>query len=109
MKRKTIAGLLASAITWAAVTPVSAQTSSGPEGRNIAIEICSECHSIENNDRASKNIIAPAFSAIAHMPSTTLLSIKVFLKTPHATMPNIMLSEAEIDAIAEYILGLKRG
>ena len=41
------------------------------------------------------------------MPSTTSVALKVFLKTPHATMPNIILSEAEIDALAAYILSLR--
>jgi hypothetical protein len=31
----------------------------------------------------------------------------VFLKTPHANMPNIMLTEREIDALALYILSLR--
>jgi len=40
------------------------------------------------------------------MPSTTELTIKVFLRTSHAGMPNIMLSKEEADSLAAYILGL---
>ena len=37
-----------------------------------------------------------AVSAIAAMPSTTALSLDVFLRTSHPTMPNLMLSDTDI-------------
>ena len=84
-----------------------AQTGIPSEGRVIAVTICSECHSIERNGAASKNEAAPAFSAIAGMASATRLSLRVFLRSPHATMPNIILNDSELDAIIDYILGLR--
>jgi mono/diheme cytochrome c family protein len=75
-------------------------------GRRIARESCAQCHLVEGAGKPVSE--APSFAAIAAMPSTTSVAIKVFLKTPHANMPNIMLSEDEIDALAAYILGLPR-
>ncbi len=86
----------------------SAQAQSLDQGRDIAVKSCSECHLVGRADATPKNFTAPAFADIGSMPSATLLSIKVFLRTPHANMPNIMLNESELDAIAEYIMSLKR-
>lgn len=76
------------------------------EGRRIAREACADCHLLEG---AGKSPVAeaPAFGAVAAMPSTTSVAIKVFLKTPHANMPDIILKETEIDALATYILSLR--
>lgn len=76
------------------------------EGRRIARESCAQCHVVEGAGKPMSP--APTFAAVAAMPSTTSVAIKVFLKTPHATMPNIMLNEAEIDALAVYILSLRQ-
>ena len=43
---------------------------------------------------------------IARMPSTTQLSLKVFMQSSHGNMPNLVLNADEIDAIAAYILDL---
>lgn len=40
------------------------------------------------------------------MPSTTELSIKVFLRSTHPTMPNIILSPKETNSVAAYIVSL---
>jgi hypothetical protein len=49
---------------------------------------------------------APPFQLVARQPSTTELALRVFLRTSHAGMPNILLSEAEIDDIVAYIVSL---
>ena len=99
--------LFASAITAISVATASAQERSPVDGRTLVARICSDCHATGPGDRGAKNDTAPTFSAIAGMASTTELSIKVFLRTPHANMPNIMLSEDEAGAIAGFILGLR--
>jgi hypothetical protein len=43
---------------------------------------------------------------ISRMPSTTELAIKVFLRSSHPHMPDFILSSAEVDSVAAYILGL---
>jgi cytochrome c len=52
---------------------------------------------------------APDFAAIANQPSTTALSLMVFLQTSHKSMPNLVIAPGEADDLVNYILSLKRG
>lgn len=85
-----------------------AQPALQTEGRAIAEKVCRQCHEIEPGSAASKSNAPPAFASIAAMPSTTALSLKVFLRTPHGEMPDIILSDTEINAVSDYILALRK-
>ena len=67
---------------------------------------CSNCHQVEPQSADTASDAAPSFRAIASMPSTTMLSIRAFLRTPHELMPDFRLTEAQIDDLGAYILGL---
>ena len=69
-------------------------------GRQTAATLCGPCHEPGNS--------APSFVDIAHMPSTTALSLKVFLHSNHERMPNLIIPDAETDDLIAYILSLKR-
>lgn len=100
-------GVALGAFALATISAIAAeQAGLVEEGRRIAREACADCHLVEG---AGKSPVAgaPAFGAVAGMPSTTSVAIKVFLKTPHANMPDIILKETEIDALAAYILSLR--
>ncbi len=47
---------------------------------------------------------APAFQDVADNPA---ISLRVFLRTPHETMPDLILTAAETDNVIAYILSLK--
>ena len=47
------------------------------------------------------------FVDVAAEPSTTEYSLRVFLRTPHPTMPNFVLNATDIEDIASYIVSLK--
>jgi mono/diheme cytochrome c family protein len=51
--------------------------------------------------------VGPSFLEVAAHPATTALSLRVFLQTPHATMPNLMLTPEETDDVISYILTLR--
>jgi mono/diheme cytochrome c family protein len=75
-------------------------------GRVLSEQWCSQCHGVRPNE-SSPNAKAPNFSAVATEPSTTEYSLRVFLKTPHPTMPNFVLKPDDIDDIVGYIVSLK--
>ena len=76
-------------------------------GRQVAIELCSPCHRVDGEQPLPRPGIA-SFSAIANLPSTTALSLKVFLRSNHKGMPNLIVSESDSDSLVDYILSLKR-
>ena len=98
---------LAAALCLAA--PVLAQSLPGDpyEGQSLARQVCAACHSVEPGDEGASLSGAPAFQDVANDAAVTALSLQVFFRTPHKKMPDLILSETEIDDITAYILSLK--
>lgn len=76
-------------------------------GHRLAEAWCKDCHAIEAATVGARSG-PPDFVAIANRPSTTELSLKVFFKTSHGRMPNIIIAPEQADDLANYILSLKR-
>jgi mono/diheme cytochrome c family protein len=99
---------IASAIL-AAQSAVLAQPVVGDpaSGRKIATTLCSSCHRVlpmTLSDKADP----PSFQSIADLPSTTGISLNVFLHSTHRNMPDFILSSAESNDLIAYILSLKK-
>lgn len=87
--------------------PAIAASADPAAGEHIAKTECASCHAIGRAAEAkSPDPKAPRFIDVAKMPSTTELSVKVFLRSSHRNMPNFILGREEIDSLASYILGL---
>lgn len=101
--------IAAAALLAAGLGPASAQVDASriELGARIARESCASCHAIDAQPDKQTASAAPSFSALAAMPAMSELAIRVFLQTPHASMPNIMLLQNEIDALAAYIVNLR--
>jgi len=78
----------------------------GAEGHRLAEAWCKACHLIDIKTAGTAHT-APDFAAIANQPTTTELSLKVFFATNHHSMPNLILSADQADALVRYILSLK--
>ena len=76
-------------------------------GRQIAMELCSSCHRVTEGQPLLRQNVA-SFFAIANLPSTTALSLKVFLRSNHKGMPNLIVSGSDSEKLIDYILSLKR-
>ena len=74
-------------------------------GLRLAKAWCSQCHRVEPG---TFGIFAADFGEVANLPSTTALSLRVFLQSNHKEMPNFSLKSAEADDIIAYILSFKR-
>jgi mono/diheme cytochrome c family protein len=108
-----IAAMCLSACRWIAFAVVFAQAgATGPavaattRGETLAGQWCAACHAIKAG-QTSPNPKAPAFPAIAAEPSATEYSLRVFLRTTHATMPNFTINPDDIDDLVDYIRSLK--
>jgi mono/diheme cytochrome c family protein len=98
---------LASAIL--AEPAVLAQSAGGdpPSGRLLATRLCSSCHQVLPITLPDKGD-PPSFQSIADQPSTTGISLNVFLHSNHNNMPDFILSSAESNDLITYILSLKK-
>ena len=76
-------------------------------GLALAEQWCSQCHGVRPN-AASLTQAIPSFPQIAAEPSATEPSLRVFLRTPHPSMPNFILQQDDIDDLVSYILSMKR-
>ncbi|MBR0844406.1 cytochrome c [Bradyrhizobium liaoningense] len=81
---------------------------SGPaaQGHRLAQAWCQPCHAVEPHTEGLFDE-APSFQAIADRHGTTALSLKVFWRTSHQNMPNLVISPEQADALSAYILSLR--
>ena len=80
---------------------------SAREGHAFAMKVCSECHVVAVGQDTPATDAVPTFPNIAKNPAVTEMSLRVFLQTPHAQMPNFILSRIQTDNVISYILSLK--
>lgn len=110
LKRElAISAIIAIAIF--AAFPMNAQNRGGSvsAGRELALTACSECHVVvPRRITQPRTGGAPDFVDIANEPSTSPAGIFVFLHSPHARMPNLVLSDRESNDAIAYILSLRR-
>jgi mono/diheme cytochrome c family protein len=82
-------------------------------GQRLAVQWCSPCHAVsavQNNadmDRGRADHTR-SFESIANMENVNFDKIVEFLKLPHAVMPNLPLSQKDIEDIAAYIAQMKK-
>ena len=107
--------LIAAIVAFAALLFVRMHNASGAPlpsesisaGHQLAEAWCRNCHAIEATTAGAKGR-GPDFVTIANRVSTTGLSLKVFMKTSHHRMPNLIITPAQADDLTNYILSLKR-
>lgn len=76
-------------------------------GAVFAQRVCAACHVVGGDWPANPRNPAPGFEDIAREPSVTPLGLRVFLNSPHRNMPNLILSEKEVDDVIAYIMALR--
>lgn len=77
-------------------------------GADLAKRLCATCHRVQKGETDEKFLDVAAFQTLADSPSKTALNLRVFLKSPHRNIPDLILTEAEIDSVIAYIFSLKR-
>ncbi|MDH5557330.1 MAG: cytochrome c [Alphaproteobacteria bacterium] len=76
-------------------------------GHALALRVCVGCHEIGPGEREGVLPDPPGFQILADDPAMTPLALRVFLTTPHANMPNLILTPAETDDVIAWIYSLK--
>jgi len=98
--------LLNATLTVAVSAPAQIVNGDINMGQQLAQRWCSDCHAV-GLENAEAHGSVPSFVSIAEMPSTTSISLHAFLQTSHERMPNLQLTQTEIDDVVAYILSLK--
>jgi mono/diheme cytochrome c family protein len=105
MKHRTVGLLLFSAMT---AVPAGAQdVGDASRGLDFALRACAECHGVRVGETTSPRAESPPFGSIAKTKGMTGLALKVWLQTPHPSMPNLILSPDDRDDVIAYILSLR--
>ena len=78
------------------------------KGATLAQSVCAECHAVRSGETRSPNTKAPTFTSVASTQGMTEMALRVWLQSPHPTMPNLMLDEDAKDDVIAYILTLKK-
>ena len=100
--------LIAAFLLAASPLPLAAQEiGDAAAGKHLAETWCSTCHVVTPSSQRGTATGVPTFAAIARMPSTTQMSLRAFLQTPHARMPDLHLSHDETYNLIAYILSLR--
>ena len=107
MKRlKRMTALAAALLATAAVA--RAEDGDAAAGHAFARNACQPCHAVEAEQRKPRMVvIGPAFRDVANTSGMTATAIRVFLRTSHPKMPNLILTPEEADDVIAYILSLR--
>ena len=81
---------------------------SAERGLAFARANCGACHAVTPDQETSPRAGAPTFYALANNPAVTPLSFDVLLQTPHANMPNLMVSPREREDLWAHLLTLRQ-
>jgi len=75
------------------------------EGAKTAQKWCAECHDISGATTSDK---VPGWRHIANDPQRTPKTLRNFLIRPHGEMPQIALTQRQIDNLLAYIATLRK-
>jgi mono/diheme cytochrome c family protein len=98
---------LTGALAVLSATAWSQELGSPARGQRVAETICSECHAVQKGATRSANANAPTFQTLAKTPGMTAMAFRVWLRSSHKEMPNIMLKNEEVDDVIAYVQSLK--
>jgi cytochrome c len=76
-------------------------------GKALAQQYCVSCHVIVPANTAGWTD-APSFAAIANKPGNTAAKLSAIIQAPHENMLNDQRPKPEADAMATYILSLRK-
>jgi len=77
------------------------------KGRVYAERVCADCHAVLPWQAVSPDVNATTFNSIANAPGMTATALAVWFRTPHPTMPNLVIEGEDMDNVIAYILSLR--
>jgi mono/diheme cytochrome c family protein len=106
MRVKRITFLAVCSLFGGMASPAQTQTADADAGEAYAEKVCAQCHAIHRTGLSPEPKATP-FRDVANTPGMTGIALRVWLTTPHRTMPNIAIEPQDMDNVIAYILTLK--
>jgi len=78
------------------------------KGAELAKALCAECHLNPGQGEKRGPMGVPGFAAVANRPLQTIEGVVGWLRSVPPMMPNHRLTQDEIDALAAYIMSLRK-
>lgn len=103
----SLMAVAATALTLISTSAGGADIGDPRRGRDYAEAVCAQCHAVKPAEKASPRLEATPFSVFAQAPGLNQTALGVFLQTPHAEMPNLIVSGQDRDDLIAYIIGLR--
>ena len=97
---------LAALGSWA--LPAVAQPVDIANGRKLAQIWCINCHVIDRQQTSQVPSGPPPFPALADDPNKTPEELANFMRNPHPPMPQMSLTNIEVNDLVGYIRSLKQ-
>jgi mono/diheme cytochrome c family protein len=85
-----------------------AETGDADRGRALAQEWCARCHAVAPEQERPGETDVPPFTRIAADPRWTREDLIHMITVPHLQMPPPVLTRAEAERVAAYILSLRK-
>ncbi|WP_428688125.1 c-type cytochrome [Roseibium sp.] len=79
------------------------QAADAAAGKDLALQWCSSCHLVSEDQATASSVSLPSFYDIAKDPGWTEEKLATFLADPHPIMPSMNLGNIEIANLAAYI------
>jgi mono/diheme cytochrome c family protein len=89
--------------------PVPGLTAEVEKGRDLAGRMCANCHMNPGQGEKQGPMGLPGFDAIANRPGQEHEHIVRWLRSRPPMMPDHHLTWDEADALADYIISLRKG
>lgn len=99
-------GAVAAAVLGAFAFGNAAQAADAFAGKELALQWCSSCHLVADDQVTAASVSLPSFYDISKDPDWSEDTLATFLANPHPVMPNMTLGNTEIANLARYISSL---
>ena len=91
-----------------AMVPQTAFAQDIENGSAIAKRWCANCHTVERAPAGARADSVPSFVDIANRPNTSKQSLRAAMTGQHGRMPDFSLTDAEMNDLSSYMLGLRK-
>jgi len=96
------------ALTFFTSPTVAKDSRLSDEGRRLAETLCARCHMNKGQGEKQGPMGTPGFGAVANRPGQTFSDVVRWLRSVPPMMPDHKLGTHEIDALAAFIMSLRR-